>query len=254
MKNPNVLTVSIELCSAFFSLLFIPLFPITVSTNFNTYLILLIIILIYAITDRLNIEARYGLEPSIFSMLKQLSTVFMIIFGIFFLKEPIILKRVIGSIIIILANIILTFENGKIKINKYFIMSVISNILFAIAMLINVDISNQFNIGIYTIITLIFPSLVISIYSKIKIKDFKDDIKNYDFKQFVIAGFAWSMMLVSSVKAYQIGNVTIVAPLFALTPIFNTIVEFIFYKNSNKLIQKVISALLIILGVILIKI
>ena len=61
---------------------FIPFFNLEFSTNPLTYLILCIVCIIYAVTDRLNIEARYGLEPSTFSMLKQLSTVFMIIFGL----------------------------------------------------------------------------------------------------------------------------------------------------------------------------
>ena len=76
-------------------------------------MILLIVIIIYAFTDRLNIEARYGLDPSVFSMLKQLSTVFLIILGFIFLKEKIVFKKILGSIIIIVANILLAFYKGK---------------------------------------------------------------------------------------------------------------------------------------------
>ena len=60
-------------------------------------------------------------------------------------------------------------------------------------------------------------------------------------------------MLISSVKAYELGSVSIVAPLFALTSIFNALVEFAIFKNKNKLVKKIIAALLLILGVILIK-
>jgi drug/metabolite transporter (DMT)-like permease len=60
-------------------------------------------------------------------------------------------------------------------------------------------------------------------------------------------------MFISSVKAYQLGSVTMVAPLLALTSIINAIVEFIFKKNKKKLIQKLIAAILLILGVILVK-
>ena len=54
-------------------------------------------------------------------------------------------------------------------------MSVLSNFLFAVAMLINVDIADNFNLGIYTIITVSIPSVIISIFSKIKIKDLKEE-------------------------------------------------------------------------------
>lgn len=60
-------------------------------------------------------------------------------------------------------------------------------------------------------------------------------------------------MLISSVKAYEVGNVTLIAPLLTLTSILNTIYEFVICKNKNKLIQKIIASILILIGVIIIK-
>ena len=187
-------------------------------------------------------------------MLKQLSTVFLIILGFIFLNEEIVLKKIIGSIIIIFANVILTFESGKFKINKYFIMSLISNFLFAIAMLINVNISDNFNLGIYTIITVSMPALLIFIFEKHSIKELKKEFKRYNKIEFLISAFTWCIMLISSVRAYQIGNVSVVAPLLTLTAILNTIYEYFVSKNKTKIYQKIIAAILIIFGVILIKI
>mgnify|MGYP001101999166 CR=1 FL=1 len=253
MENAGSLTILLEISTAFFSLLLIPFFKWSLPTSPKIYLTLLIVTIIYAATDRLNIESRYGLDPSTFSMLKQLSTVFMIIFGFIFFKETLIIHKIIGAIIIILANLILTFEKGKIKINKYFIMSFISNFLFAIAMLINVNISDNFNLAFYTILTVSIPACIIFIFEHHNIKELSNEFKLYDKKSFLLSGLTWCLMLISSVKAYQLGSVTIVAPLFALTSIINAIVEFIFNKNKNKLIQKLIAAILLILGVILVK-
>jgi drug/metabolite transporter (DMT)-like permease len=253
MKNAGSLTILLELFTALFAILFIPLFDM-VFPPLQSILILAIVVIIYAATDRLNIEARYGLDPSVFSMLKQLSTVFLIILGFIFLKEEIVLKKIIGSAIIIFANILLTFESGKFKINKYFLMSLVSNFLFAIAMLINVNISDNFNLGIYTILTVSLPALLIFIFEKHTIKELKKEFKRYNKIEFLISAFTWCLMLISSVRAYQIGNVSVVAPLLTLTAILNTIYEYFISKNKSKIIQKVIAAILIIFGVILIKI
>lgn len=51
--------------------------------------------------------------------------------------------------LIIISNVMLAFDKRKFKLNKYFIMSFISNFLFAVAMLINVNISDNFNIANY---------------------------------------------------------------------------------------------------------
>ena len=114
MKNAGSLTILLEIFTSIFAILFIPLFDF-IMPPIHSILILLIVVVIYAFTDRLNIEARYGLDPSIFSMLKQLSTVFLIIFGFIFLKEELVLKKIIGSIIIIFANLLLAFDVNYFK-------------------------------------------------------------------------------------------------------------------------------------------
>ena len=126
MKDASALTVLLELFTAFFAIFFIPFFKFKLPDNPYVYLTIFIVTIIYAFTDRLNIEARYGLNPSTFSMLKQLSSVFLVIFGFIFLKEKLVIKKIIGGVIIILANILLGMNKGKISFNKYFIMCFIS--------------------------------------------------------------------------------------------------------------------------------
>lgn len=253
MKSAGALTILLEVFTAFFALFFIPFFDFTWPTDTSVYLTLLAVVSIYAITDRLNIEARYGLDPSVFSMLKQLSTVFLIILGFIFLKEQIVLKKIIGSVIIIFANVLLAFNKGKIKFNKYFIMSFVSNFLFAVAMLINVNISNYFNLAFYTILTVFTPSILIFIFGKHSLKELKCEFNYYDKKYFLLASFCWCLMLIASVRSYQLGNVTLIAPLLTLTSILNTMYEYFVCKNKSKFIQKVIASILIIIGVVIIK-
>lgn len=254
MKNAGSLTILLEIFTALFAILFIPFFTLKFSHDINIYLTLLLVTIIYAMTDRLNIEARYGLDPSAFSMLKQLSTVFLIILGFIFLKEEILFKKILGSILIIASNVLLAFDKGKIKFNKYFVMSFISNFLFAVAMLINVNISDNFNIAVYTIFTVFTPSIFIFIFGKHNIKELKSEFKLYDKKSFLISAFTWCLMLISSVRAYQFGSITLIAPLLTLTSILNTMYEYFINKDKNRIVQKIIASVMIILGVIIIKI
>lgn len=253
MKNPTALTILLELFTAIFSLLFVWLFNFKFPANLSSYLILLLVIIIYAITDRLNIEARYGLEPSTFSMMKQLSTVFIIIFGVILLKEEIVINKIVGASLIICANVLLAFNKGKFKINKYFIMSIFSNILFAIAMMININISNNFNIAIYTFITVFFPSLFLLLFTRTKLTTLKQEFSLYNKPKFLIVACSWCLMLISSVKAYEYGNVVIVASFLALTSILNSIVELIISHNKKEFFKKLVISILIIIGIILVK-
>lgn len=255
MKNASALTILLEFFTALFALILSPLFAFRFPSSFTVYIIVGIVTIIYAITDRLNIEARYGLDPSTFSMLKQLSTVFLVIFGFVFLKESFILNKIIGIVLILVSNVLLSVnKSGKIQLNKYFIMSFISNFLFAIAMFINVNIAQNFNICIYTVFTVLIPSIIIKIFSKLSIEDLKKEFNLYNKRKFLLVSFSWCVMLISSVKAYEQGNVSVVAPLLTLTSILNSIYEFFEDRNKKMLLYKLFISMLIILGVILTKI
>lgn len=61
-------------------------------------------------------------------------------------------------------------------------------------------------------------------------------------------------MLISSVKAYEYGDISVAAPFLALTTILNAIYEYIIDKDRKDLMYKLFISILIIIGVILIKI
>ena len=254
MKSATSLTILLEILTCTFSIIFIPFFKIKIASDARTYIVLFIVGLIYAVTDRLNTESRYGLAPSTFSMLKQLSSVFMLILSFIFLKEELVINKILGAGLIIIANFLLGLnKNGKFEYNKYFIYLIISNFLFAVAMLINTSFSSKFNIAIYTMITTGIPAIILTLTTKTTFKKLKDEFNLYDKKKFLLAAFCWSVMLISSVKAYEFGVVSIVAPLLTLTSVLNTIYEFILNKDRKELILKLIVCLIIIFGVVLLK-
>lgn len=255
MKNASALTVLLELFTGLFAIVMSIFFKYTFPSDIKVYITLFVVTIIYSVTDRLNIEARYGLSPSNFSMLKQLSTVFLVIFGLVFLKEQLVFKKILGAIIIVVSNVMLAVnKDGKFEFNKYFIFCLISNLLFAVAMFINVNISSMFNIGIYTLITVLIPSIIIKLFSRLSFKDLEEEFNLYNKPLFILVSFAWCMMLISSVKAYEYGSISVVAPLLTLTALTNTIYEFIVDKDKKRFYYKLVISILILIGVILIKV
>lgn len=255
MKNASALTILLELFTGLFAIIMSIFFKYTFPSDIKVYITLFVVTIIYAVTDRLNIEARYGLSPSNFSMLKQLSTVFLVIFGLVFLKEQLVFKKILGAIIIVVSNVMLAVNKyGKFEFNKYFIFCLISNFLFAVAMFINVNISSMFNIGIYTLITVFIPSIIIKLFSRLSFKDLEEEFNLYNKPLFILVSFAWCMMLISSVKAYEYGSISVVAPLLTLTALTNTIYEFIVDKDKKRFYYKLVISILILIGVILIKV
>ena len=254
LKKAGALTVILQTTAGLTALLLCPFFEFKFPTDIKIYIFLGISIIFYAITDRINTTVRSGIEASTFSVLKQLSTTFMIIAGLVFLKEEFVITKFIGAMLIIFSNVLIFYNKGEMKFNKYVLLGIIANISFTIALFLDVNISENFNLPIYVAMTIIIPAVLISIFERISPKDIKEEFVNGNKKAMLLTGTTWGISIVTSLRAYQLGNVTIIAPLCALTVMLNVIVGYLFLKERDHLVRKIISAILIIISIILIKI
>lgn len=252
-KSDGTLTVLLQMLAGLTALIISVLFKFTFPSDWKVYVLLLIACVFYGISDRMNTTVRSGVEASTFSIIKQLSTVFMILAGLLFFKEPFVWKKIIGAALIIFSNILIFYKKGNQKLDKYVILGILSNISFSIALFLDVNISDNFNLGFYVASTLIVPAIFIIIAEKIKLSNVKKEFINGNKKAIIITSISWASMIIVQLKAYQIGDVTTVAPLCSLTVIGNVIVGHLFLKEKQNLLKKIIAAILIIISVVLIK-
>lgn len=254
LKKVGALTVLLQITGGLSVLLLCPFFGFKFPTDVNVYIMLGISVLFYAIKDRLDTKVMSEIEASTFNMLQQLATAFMIFAGLIFFKEEFVLTKFIGAMLIIFSNVLIFYKKGKFKFNKSILLGVLSNIAFTIALFLDVNISNNFNLPFYASVTLIIPAVLIMIFERIKPSEIKNELVNGNKKAILITALLWGIIIVAQLRAYQLGNVTIVAPLCALTVILNVIVGYLFLKERDNLLRKIISAILIIISIILIKI
>lgn len=254
MKKDGAITILIELICSLICIIMIPLFKIKFPTDLKVYIFLFIAIIFYTLNNRLGTTARSGMEVSNYSILKQLSTVFMIFSGVLFFKEPFILNKFIGALLIVLSNILVFYNKTNFKYNKYLLYGILANISLALALFIDVNCSNNFNIAFYVLLTFLIPSILIFLFERIKIKDIIKEYKNSNKYILFLTSISWAIMMISKLKAYQLGNVIIVAPLCSLTVILNIIFGYFLLKERNNLFRKILAGILILIGIILIKI
>lgn len=254
IKNAGAMTILIQIISSIFCIFLIPLFEIKFPSDYKVYIFLFLAIIFYTLNDRLSTTSRSGLEASSYSILKQLSNVFMIFTGILFFKEKFILNKFIGALIIIFSNVLVFYNKKSLKFNKYLILGVLANLSLSIALFLDVNYSKEFNLAIYVFLTSFIPCLLIFIFEKIKLKEIKKEYKNSIKLSLFLTSICFIIMMISKLKAYTLGNVFITATLTSLTVILNIIFSYFILKEKDNLIKKIIAALLITIGVILIKI
>lgn len=252
MVHSGSLTLLLETIGACSALLLIPFFKIQFPTDIRVYLFLGLSLLFYTINDRLGTIVREGIEASTYSVISQLSTVFMVVAGLVFFKEKFLWYRVLGTIIILFSNILVFYEKGSFKPNKYILLGILANLCLACALFIDVNLCDNFNLAFYVMISLGIPSILIKLIERIKIKEVKNEYIQGNKKAILLTGITWCLVIITNLRIYQLGEVTVVAPLCSLTLILNVIAGYFFYGEKSHLLKKVLASVFISIGVILI--
>ncbi len=153
-----------------------------------------------------------------------------------------------------MSNIFIFYKKGSFKFNKYIACGIIANICMSIALLIDVNLSNNFNLAIYISLSLIISSILIFIFERIKISDVTSEYNNSNKKILLITATSRGVMMILKLTAFSLGNITITSTLISLSVILDVIVGYIILKERDNLIKKIIAAIVIILSLFLIKI
>src|SRR5690606_12825932 len=108
VKNVNkdgAATIIFQVIAGVSQLLIIPIFAWQLPSKLSVVLLLVTACVFYAVNDRLQTTVRKHLEVSVFSILSQFGTVFLITYGFLIFKDEFVLTKILGALLIIAANV-----------------------------------------------------------------------------------------------------------------------------------------------------
>jgi len=252
IKKDGVALVIFQLIGAVSVLVWVPFFPLKFSNDPKIYGLLIVAIIFYTVNDRIQATVKKHLEVSLYSILIQLSRVFLVLYGIFVFHQEINAPKMFGGILILLGTVALFYQKGKVAFNKYVGWAIFSAFLIATGMVIDVDISTKFNLPIYIAITLVVPALLIFMFERFSCQEIFIEFSSFRKKHFLITGIAWGIMILFAIRALQLGQMVFIAPLMAVSVFLNVVVAYFLHKERDHFLRKILVAIIIILGVYLI--
>lgn len=253
VKKDGAATIIFQVIAGLSILLLVPFFTWSVPNTISIILLLMAACIFYAVNDRLQTTVRKNLEVSVFSILSQFGTVFLIIYGFLIFKDAIVLTKILGALFIIAANIWIFYKPRKHKlvINKYYIIGIVALFAFATAITIDIGISERFNLPFYISLTLLIPAVMVMLSEKIRLSNISEEWSRGNKKFYIITGFAWGLSILFGLRAYQLGVVSTIVPLQAISVILNVLVAYIFLKEREDGYKKFLAAIIAIIGVYL---
>lgn len=86
---------------------------------------------------------------------------------------------------------------------------------------------------------------------RIFISDVVAEYRGKDRKYYLITGVAWGLVIMFSLRAFQLGKVSTIVPIQAMSVLLNVIVAYLILKERDNLARKIIAACLVIVGIYL---
>lgn len=249
VKTDGAATILLQTIAGLSALVLAPLFGLKFPTSPSTYLVLAAACIFYATSDRINTTARKHLEVSTFSIISELSSVFLIIIGLLVFREPFVVSKTVGAALVIFANAILLYERGSFKPSKHNLLAIISALVFSIAVSIDIGISKLFNLPLYIFITLLIPALMIFVTGRYKVSQVLYEWSSGNKTYFLITGISWALVIFFMLRAYTLGQVTTIVPITALSVLLNVLVATVFLKERSYTLKKIFAAALVVIGI-----
>lgn len=251
VRNEAAAFVLVNLIGGITVLFFVPYFDFKFPTQPIYYTLPIISFVFYAIADRIQPTVRKHLEVSIVSILLQLTSVFVFIYGVILYHEALTISKVAGILLVISATILVLYRRGTFVANKYTLLTFIAAITGATGFAIDIGNSAHFNMPLYFSMAYFLPIVFVALFEKITVKQIVREYRRIDTKYLLLTGIMWGLAGFFGVHANQLGSVTTTESLLATSVFFSVILAYFVQGERRDELKKIVAALIVIVGIIL---
>ncbi len=237
------------------AIFFLPLFIIEFNLPKQSFAWLLIIIssALWSIIAYVGFKAYSYLEVSIKTPIGKSRMLFVLLLSVIFLKETLTLKKILGTFLIFTGIVILTYKRGKrfgsLK-EKGVQLTFLSAFLTSVVWLVDKYATNFFNPGMYSFLVYFVPSTMLFPFVLRKKQELKSLLKFRSSAIIftVILGAAHYYLIL---RAFKLTEASIVVPIVELSTLIAVFSGIKFLKESKEVSKKIIAAIIVILGAVL---
>src|SRR3990167_7912240 len=238
------------------TLIFLPfvLFEFSLPTGLTAWTLLITGSLLWTIISMSHAVARKATEISLNDPLGQTKLVWGLIFGIILLGEAITSGRILGTFIIFIGVSLLMWHPerkfGKLS-DPGVQWTLATAFLSAIAALVDKSALQWFSPIVYAFLVFFFPSLLLSLFLPKQIVHVKHLLRRRWFvviSSVILITFAFYFNL----RTFSLMDFSLAFPLFQLSTLVIVLGGMIFLKEREHFWQRIIAAILVIVGSIVI--
>lgn len=254
-EDPYAYAMFENIFAALIFLIFIKefIFP----SEIKAWLVVIVASLLWLCISILSQYSYKYTKVSIQEPLKQTRLFWVLIIGIIFLHELITLNKVIGTLLIFAGLIIITYEKknnfGSFK-DKGVQITLLYSFLFALVTIVDKYALNYFNAETYGFLVYLIPGVILlAMNRKSKHDEILNLLKTFWFAIIIVASASFGYYYFK-LKALELADATLVFPIIRGASILTVLGGIVLFKERENLAKKLISILIIFIGIIFLSI
>lgn len=256
--DPFLISTFYQLAAVIFYIPIIFSEQIKIPNSIEPWLLFTLNMVLYTLFTLANFQMNKHMDISLSSILGQSKTLLMFIGALILFQEPVTVNKVVGVLLIIVGNIVL-FLNKKLDTSgltkKGVLYLAITIIALTITAFIDAKLVQEFSIYFYGMISYLIPGLLTIpfLLRNLKGNEIKVGLKKFlnpILLMGVIAPLGYSALL----EAYKLAPKSVVYPIGNISTLVLVLLGVIFLKEREKLQRKIIAAVIVVIGAILLSI
>ncbi|KKR18316.1 MAG: hypothetical protein UU65_C0002G0249 [candidate division CPR2 bacterium GW2011_GWC1_41_48] len=254
-ENPRAFSFVANLWGACLAILIFFSLPHKSQITASKNIILLIILasIIYGIVDRVQFYARKHIEASTFAILFRTTLIITFLSSIIFLKEPFTLNKLMGTLLVLVASILVSYKNSKIVIEKkYLLLTLLCSTALGFGWIINKMVMNSGFSPLFFNVILWAGVLPIIYLPSIPLKDLKRELSLGSWKLPLLAVIS-ATGTYAQLIALTLADASKVIPVSSTSTVLTVLGGVILLKERTNLTKKLIAGGIAFLGVILLR-
>ena len=254
------LIVAVQIIGALFILTLSPLLPWVWPHSSETILLWSLLagsFVLFAISDRLSASTRKNLDISTDSMIHQTYRLLFFPTVILVLGWSFSWSTLVGAFGIVIANMVLLFEKGAFKLNKWVLLKLLGCVFFTAACVMQIRAAADFNIAFFAFLSAVIPAIILLVSGQTTPRAVINELRRPKWWLIVLCGIAFSLeiFLFSGINGAHFISGKYFAQanaVFAGYVLLNVVFAYLFLKERNNLVKKIIAAAVIVACLVLI--
>jgi len=255
-KNPRAFSVVYNLTCfliAFLNWLVTrPAFSLNVITPSVLFLTFSAIIL-WGLFCLLEFYAYKYTEASLSAVLFKTADVIALVIATIFLKEILTSKKILAAVFILGASVLILYQKKKIEINnRGLIYTLLTSVFLGIAWDLDKILTNYYPTSFYVWLVYLFPGIFVYSLSPLSFADLKKEIDLASWKLLLLC-LANVSAYYFLVRALALGEASKVVLITSSGSILVVLLGIIFLKERTHILKKLAAAVIVSIGILLLK-